>query len=131
MTPPIVRVSEWRMRRRFNRGRYYERVLSGELRAVARRDSTPARTKANEPIGTHSQQVSYLDAANQEVARVHQYIRPEGQFGASGLPDPKRLFEDGILYRIRKQPQTTWERIVFGLSDLRDRIWWALGKEVD
>jgi hypothetical protein len=118
------------MRRRFNRGRYYERVLSGELRAVAKRDSTPVRTKANEPIGTHSQEVSYLDAANQEVARVHQYIRPGGHVGASGLPDPKRLFENGILYRIRKHPQTTRERILYALSDLRDRVWWAFGKEV-
>ena len=119
------------MRRRFNRGTFYERVQSGELRAVARRDSTPVRTKANEPAGTHSQEVSYLDAANQEVARVHQYIRPQGHVGASGLPDPKRLFENGILYRLRKRPQTPKDRIVYALSDLRDRICWAFGKEVD
>jgi hypothetical protein len=119
------------MRRRFNRGRYYERTLSGELRAVARRDSTPVRTKANEPAGTHSQEVSYLDANNQEVARVHQYVRLGGVLGASGLPDPKRLLENGILYRIRKQPETLREHIVFRLSDLRDRLCWMFGIEVD
>jgi hypothetical protein len=119
------------MRRRFNRGRYYERTLSGELKAVPRRDSTPVRTKANEPAGTHSQEVSYLDAANEEVARVHQYIRVGGVVGASGLPDPKRILENGILYRIRKQPQTLAERILFKLSDLRDRIWWMVGIEID
>jgi hypothetical protein len=119
------------MRRRFNRGRYYERVLSGELRAVVKRDSTPVRPKANEPIGTHSQEVSYLDATNEEVARVHQYIRPLGGRGASGLPDPKRLFENGILYRLRRPPQNFKENVMFWFSDLRDRIWWAFGKEVD
>jgi hypothetical protein len=119
------------MRRRFNRGRYYERVSTGELTAIVRRDSTPARTKANEPAGTHSQEVSYLDAANQEVARVHQYIRAQGDVGASGLPDPKRLFENGILYRLRTRPQSAREHILYTLSDLRDRIWWAFGKEVD
>jgi hypothetical protein len=119
------------MRRRFNRGRYYERMLSGELRAVARRDSTPVRPKANEPVGTHSQEVSYFDATNQELARVHQYIRPQGQVGASGLPDPKRLFENGILYRIRKHPQSIRDHILYAFSDLRDRLWWMLGKEVD
>ena len=62
---------------------------------------------------------------------MHQYIRVGGVVGASGLPDPKRILENGILYRIRKQPQTLAERILFKLSDLRDRIWWMVGIEID
>jgi len=91
MTPPIVRVSEWRMRRRLI-GEILRKDVIGRIKAVPRRDSTPVRTKANEPAGTHSQEVSYLDAANEEVARVHQYIRV-GALWASGLPDLKEYWK--------------------------------------
>ena len=36
------------------------------------------------------------------VAEVHQYVRPDGSLGGSGLPDPKRLYKDGILYAVRR-----------------------------
>src|SRR5947209_15924461 len=131
MTPPplIVRVSEWRLRRRFNRGRYHERVLSGQLTAKINRESVP-QASANQPQGTKSQTVSYWDNL-QEVARVHQYVGANGQIIASGLPDPKRLFENGVLYRIRSAPKNRQERYCYALSDLRDRICWYFGAEVD
>ena len=44
--------------------------------------------------------VSFLDSDNNELARVHQYLRPDGTIGASGKPDPKRLLEGNILYRL-------------------------------
>jgi hypothetical protein len=47
--------------------------------------------------------VSYRDPNDDEVARVHQYLRPDGTIAGSGLPDPKRLFEDGIVYRLMKK----------------------------
>jgi hypothetical protein len=46
--------------------------------------------------------VSYLDSDGNEVARVHQYLRPDGTIGASGKPDPKRLLDGGILYYLEK-----------------------------
>jgi hypothetical protein len=46
--------------------------------------------------------VSYYDSAGNEIARVHQYLRRDGKIGLSGKPDPKRLFENGVLYRIHK-----------------------------
>ena len=49
--------------------------------------------------------VSYRDSRNDEIARVHQYLRPNKELGASGKPDPKRLFEDGTLYRLVKSPK--------------------------
>lgn len=49
------------------------------------------------PPGTRSQIIAYLEAGRQ-IAIVHQYRLPNGQLGASGLPDPKRLLIGGLLY---------------------------------
>jgi hypothetical protein len=32
------------------------------------------------------------------MARVHQYVLVDGTIGASGRPDPKRVFYEGVLY---------------------------------
>jgi hypothetical protein len=130
MTSAILRVSEWRMRRRFNRGRYYERVLAGQLSADLKRNTHPSRTKANEPFCTYTQEISYLDSGL-EVARIHQYLRPDGKIGASGQPDPKRLFENGLWYRLRKPPANPWEAVRYFISDCRDRFCWLIGIEVN
>lgn len=90
------------MRRRFNDGRYWERVQSGELRTEEWDSRHPSLPVANEPYCTRSLMLSYFDGNGTEVARVHQYVRPDGTIGASGRPDPKRLFEEGILYRLVK-----------------------------
>jgi hypothetical protein len=119
------------MRRRFNRGRYYERVLSGELQTRLK-DTHPTRTKANEPYCTRTQEVFYIDPATRlEVARIHQYLRTDGTLGASGLPDPKAIFENGTMYRLRKPPKGLRQRIRYLLSDWRDRLYWKIGVEVD
>lgn len=47
--------------------------------------------------------VAYFDGNYQEVARVHQYKRPDGSIGASGLPDPVRLLVDGIIYILERK----------------------------
>lgn len=90
------------MRRRFNDGRYVDRAATGELTSVVM-DSRPAPEGAGQPPGTLSQMISYRDRGDNEVARAHQYLRPDGTLGGSGRPDPKRLFEDGILYRLVKK----------------------------
>jgi len=105
-------------------------VLAGKLTAHIMRDTQPPRTKANEPTGTRTQEISYRDGS-EEVARVHQYLRTGGVIGASGLPDPKRICENGILYRLRKPPNNIKEWIYHFASDLRDRIMWSCGLEVD
>lgn len=87
----------------FNEGKYWERTQSGDLTAVVERSRHPALPIAREPFCTRSQQVSYYDPNGNEVARVHQYKRPDGTLGASGMPDPKRLLHNGVLYRIEKQ----------------------------
>ncbi len=86
----------------FNSGGYWEKTLAGELRAVVERQRHPSLPLAKEPYCTRSQQVSYYEADGTEVARVHQYLRTDGTIGLSGKPDLKRLYRNGILYRIEK-----------------------------
>jgi len=52
-----------------------------------------------------SQMISYRTDRDEEIARVHQFVRPDGTLAASGRPDPKRLLEGGILYRLEKKPK--------------------------
>jgi hypothetical protein len=98
----MMRIQPAEMQRRFNEGNYWHRARSGELTEVIMENRHPSLTAANEPFCTYSQMVSYRDIAGNEIARVHQYLRPDGNIGASGRPDPKRLFEDGVLYRLVK-----------------------------
>lgn len=92
------------MQERFNRGKYWERMKNGEFRPVVLEEGRPQKEVADkEPLGTVSQMISYRDSNDDEVVRVHQYLRPDGTIGASGLPDPKRLVEDGVLYRLTKK----------------------------
>jgi hypothetical protein len=101
-----VRILEPEMRKLFNEGTYVERLACGELLGTVL-EQNPAPLRANEPPGTLSQMVSYRDKDDNEVARVHQYLRPDGTIGASGKPDPKRLLHNGTLYRlVRKRDRT-------------------------
>jgi hypothetical protein len=43
--------------------------------------------------------VKYYSQDGEVLALVHQYLRPDGTIGASGKPDPKRLYlTKEILY---------------------------------
>ena len=87
------------MRRMFNAGQYYERALRGELRMVVER-SRPAPPQANQRPGTLSQTVAYWEYRT-KVAIVHQYWHPgTGTVGGRGRPDPKMIFEGGVLYKL-------------------------------
>jgi hypothetical protein len=64
----------------------------------------PAPPLADEPQCTWSRSISYRDkVTDDEVARVHQYDRPDGTIGLSGRPDPKRVLSGGVLYRLIKK----------------------------
>lgn len=51
------------------------------------------------PPCTLSQVLMYRDTRGQLVAVVHQYLLADGSLGASGRPDPKYVFEDGVIYK--------------------------------
>jgi len=103
--PPLIRVEQDEMRKIFNEGQYWKKSQSGEFSAITIADRHPSLTAANEPFCTFSQMISYRDSSNTEMARVHQYLRPDGTIGASGRPDPKRVFSNGNLYRLKKKPK--------------------------
>lgn len=88
------------MRQIFNENRYWERLQAGEFTAVIL-ESRNAPAEAGQPPQTLSQSISYRDLDGNEVARVHQYLLADGvTLGAGGRPDPKRLFHNGVLYRL-------------------------------
>jgi hypothetical protein len=96
-------VSEDEIRQMFNEGRYFERVQSGELRAVTIGQNRPKR-KNRQVRGAKSETVDYLDEYGRRVARVHQYRNKDGALGGSGKPDPKVLFHNGTLYILDEGP---------------------------
>ncbi|MGH9358904.1 MAG: hypothetical protein ACRD4Q_14975 [Candidatus Acidiferrales bacterium] len=100
--PAIQRVTARELRQLFNEGKYWDRAKAGELTCVTIEQRHPALPLANEPFCTFSQMISYRDREGNEVARVHQYLRPDGRIGASGKPDPKRLLQADVLYRLTK-----------------------------
>lgn len=87
-----------KLREMFESLRLWERAMAGELRQKVIGNNHPSRNKAKEPFCTRSQMVSYIDRNGREVARVHQYLRPDGTLGASGKPDPKRILYNLELY---------------------------------
>lgn len=67
------------------------------------------------PIGSRSVELSYRagDKDGEELARAHVYIKPGGEYGASGIPDPKRVLVGDTQYRLDKSldpPQYDYER---------------------
>ena len=106
MTPQkrngVNRITANKMRQLFNKI-IFPRVKQGELTPRVEWSNHPSPPKADEPHCTESQIVDYFDNSGLEVARVHQFLRPDGTLGASGKPDPKRIVVDGVTYRLSKR----------------------------
>ncbi|RLJ01733.1 MAG: hypothetical protein DRP11_03955 [Candidatus Aenigmatarchaeota archaeon] len=98
---PRCCVSAEQLRRLFNELELFAKVQRGELQQQIRKDKHPAPPKADEPFCTRSQIVAYYDSDGNKVALVHQYLRPDGTLGASGLPDPKMVLHGNVIYYTR------------------------------
>jgi hypothetical protein len=98
--PRVQIVNSKYIQKLFNEGRYAERQQAGEFAAVVVKDRHPSAPKAPVPICTRSQLILYKDQRRRTVAIVHQYLTPSGKLGASGKPDPKQLWHDGVLYQV-------------------------------
>ncbi len=100
MAPPLPfhQVSCAELCRMFNENRYAERARVGEFMVRVTRDGHPSPERSGEPDCTRSQILAYFDGNGQKVALVHQYLRPDGSLGGSGMQDPKVLYVDGVLY---------------------------------
>lgn len=91
-------VTEDIIRQYFNDGDFFEMVKRGEIITKTKRSSHPGAPPQGKPYCTQSQIVYYYSNEGEPLAIVHQYLRPDGTIGASGLPDPKRLFlKDRII----------------------------------
>jgi len=97
----LVPVTAQEIRKLFNEGGYWAKIDSGELSEKPVREGHPSPANSGEPFCTRSQIVAYLDRNGRQVALVHQYVRKDGSIGASGKPDPKKLFHQGMLYVVR------------------------------
>lgn len=86
------------MRQRFAEGEYLRRADDGEFLCCLK-DEKKA-TSLDEPPGTRSLIVAYLNDRLERVFLVHLDLRPDGALGGSGLPDPKWLFEDGVVFEL-------------------------------
>jgi len=93
------------MCKRFNEGGYWEKVRDGTWTShvLASHRST---LLSHEAVEITSVMLSYRDRDGNEMARVHQFVRPDGSLAASGKPDPKRLIQDGVMYRLEKKAKS-------------------------
>ena len=89
-------VSQRDIRQVFNALDIVGRAARGELkhRLQGYDDHLGSRQRAtvHEPRCTRSQMVLFTTPDDQPLALAHQYKRRDGSIGASGLPDPKKLF---------------------------------------
>lgn len=84
----------------FNDGGYFDMVEGGRLKEDVVETRHPSAPLAPVPHCTESQGVAYRSQDGTEIAYVHQYLKPDGKLGASGAPDPKRLFHAGKRYHV-------------------------------
>jgi hypothetical protein len=100
--PPSQRsVGEDELRRLFNNNRYWERLQDGEFTQSVRRRKHLGAAKPDLPLCTHSEVLEYRDKSSQQIAVVHQYVRPDGTIGGSGKPDPKMVRVGDIIYILK------------------------------
>jgi len=59
----------------------------------------PSPAASAEPKCTRSQILAYHDPdSGERIVLLHQYRRPDGNFGGKGKPDPKVILINGILH---------------------------------
>jgi hypothetical protein len=93
----------------FNQGDYTARLASGQLQSVpvAQRHLQQETADAKGmPYCTTSQIIRYVDDQNVWQAEIHQYLMLDGQLGASGKPDPKRIRQGGKIWAVDRTKAT-------------------------
>jgi len=103
--PPVIRTTDDELRRLFREAGYLARTLSGQftMRPFGRQslyqNPPPEDGREPEPLGTFTGLVEIVDPSSLErIAIAHRLLRPDGTLGASGLPDPKMVYADGIIH---------------------------------
>ena|ERR1017187_1460176 len=99
----VTRVDAVELCRIFNEGEYVERVERGELRMIVKNTRiSPMTYIQNWMPGTESQELHFLDADDNLVAKAHRFLRPDGKLAA----DPKRVYSQGKWYGLRSPDPT-------------------------
>jgi hypothetical protein len=106
---PVEIVSTAIIRQFFNTSQMYERTKTGDLVAVFKKDKHSSIPPRGEPFCTRSQIFYYTTLTGKLVAIVHQYLRPDGSLGASGLPDPKMIILEDRIIAVRAKPKPSNE----------------------
>jgi hypothetical protein len=75
-------------------------MQEGRFTELVRREGHPSPPLAEEPLCTRSQIIALIEEDGVRRANVHQYLRPDGTLGLSGLPDPKALLDGDTLYYV-------------------------------
>ncbi|MCC6368424.1 MAG: hypothetical protein IT165_33275 [Bryobacterales bacterium] len=99
---PSILKDAGEVRRVFNEGGF-ERDAQLGLLTIEVADSRPATDSSirNWAPGTLSQNIYYLNKNREILAKAHRYLRPDNTLAASGMPDPKRVW-DGTNYLVVK-----------------------------
>mgnify|MGYP000135597185 CR=1 FL=1 len=98
---PVEWVTKEIIRQMFNDEHIIQRADSGELIKQITRSSHLDNPPNKEPYCTHSQIIRYYSLDGEPLAVAHQYLRPDGTLGASGKPDPKRLYLPDRVIAVR------------------------------
>lgn len=132
------------MRRRFNNGGYWDRLKTGQLTEKRIRQSPNVKFKELKKRypNIHSVTARWRDCSGLELVEVHYYAHNlDGEIIPNKRPDPKLLFEDGVLYhlkppmqkRIRKAVNRLWSRALVHMQRWRNlqkrihhRVFWLM-----
>lgn len=87
-----------RLQELFNQSQYPALIVSRSLTAVYLRDAHLKEPRRGEKPCTRAQMIRYIEKNGQWVVEVFQYLRPTGELGASGKPDPKRVRVKGTVF---------------------------------
>jgi hypothetical protein len=93
------------MQRRFNEGKYWERMQAGEFTEIiidVHPDTKYPEVLERHP-GAKSVTTHYRDKENRTVVEVHYFRMLDGSVAPGMRPDPKLLFEDGVMFHQEKR----------------------------
>lgn len=102
-----VKVDEPSIRRLFHERRYLERWFAGELLCCLRKER-PAAPEANQPPGTRSMLIGFVDRRGVRVCLVHMFFTPAGTIGGSGRPDPKEIVDETHIFKFSRKSGVRW-----------------------
>jgi len=86
---------------KYNNGNYAKMIDKGLMQFEMLNDNhlnSPEPFKG--PYCTRSQTIRYKHTDGTLAVELHRYLRPDGTFGASGRPEPKRLSVGDELWAV-------------------------------